>query len=181
MDRRLTDPDAATPARLIAGLAILRQILLARLADIFGWLHAVAPGLDPRQPPGPTTRRKCTAPWAPARVRQAWLARRRRGGKTAVLAAPLERHLGRLDVHEQHVGVERQARHVADGRAAVLHVEHRLRALTSPLACGTPAFMRPPMAVSALPMSSWPQAMSCLRPSSAMHLVSPVMACLVAV
>jgi len=34
----LTDPDAATPARPIAGLAILRQILLARLADIFGWL-----------------------------------------------------------------------------------------------------------------------------------------------
>jgi carbon-monoxide dehydrogenase small subunit len=38
MDRRLTDPDAATPARPIAGLTILRQILLARLADIFGWL-----------------------------------------------------------------------------------------------------------------------------------------------
>jgi len=35
MDRRLTDPDAATPAPL-AGLAILRQIILARLADLFG-------------------------------------------------------------------------------------------------------------------------------------------------
>ena len=39
MDRRLTDPDAATPARPIAGIAILRQILLARLADIFGRLR----------------------------------------------------------------------------------------------------------------------------------------------
>jgi carbon-monoxide dehydrogenase small subunit len=34
LDRRLTDPDAATPARPIAGLAILRQILLTRLADL---------------------------------------------------------------------------------------------------------------------------------------------------
>jgi aerobic carbon-monoxide dehydrogenase small subunit len=39
MDRRLTDPDDATPARPIAGLAILRQILLARLADVFGRLR----------------------------------------------------------------------------------------------------------------------------------------------
>ena len=34
LDRRLTDPDAATPARPIAGLTILRQILVARLADL---------------------------------------------------------------------------------------------------------------------------------------------------
>ena len=36
MDRRLTDP-AATPARPVAGLAILRQIILARLAGLFRW------------------------------------------------------------------------------------------------------------------------------------------------
>ena len=51
-----------------------------------------------------------------------FMVRRPRGD----LAAAFERHLGGLDVHEQHVGVERQARHVADGRTAVLHVEHRL-------------------------------------------------------
>ena len=45
----------------------------------------------------------------------------------------------------------------------------------------TAAFMRPPSAVSALPTSSCPQAMSNGRPSSAMHLVRPVMACLVVV
>lgn len=36
MDRRLTYPDAAMPARPLAGLAILRRIILARLADLFG-------------------------------------------------------------------------------------------------------------------------------------------------
>ena len=41
--------------------------------------------------------------------------------------------------------------------------------------------MCPAMPVMALPISIWPQAMSYLRPSSAVHLVSPVMACLVAV
>jgi hypothetical protein len=35
--------------------------------------------------------------------------------------------------------------------------------------------------VAALPMSIWLQAMSCFLPSSAVHLVSPVIACLVAV
>ena len=51
----------------------------------------------------------------------------------------------------------------------------------APWACGTPAFMRPPIAVSALPMSIWPQAMSYFRPSSAVALVRPVTACLVEV
>ena len=37
------------------------------------------------------------------------------------------------------------------------------------------------MSVAALPMSIWPQAMSNGRPSSAVDLVSPVIACLVAV
>jgi hypothetical protein len=41
--------------------------------------------------------------------------------------------------------------------------------------------MRAVISVAALPMSICPQAMSYLRPSSEMHLVSPVMACLVAV
>src|SRR5205814_8262853 len=51
----------------------------------------------------------------------------------------------------------------------------------SPLACGTPAFIRAVISVPALPMSIWPQAMSYLRPSSAVDFVSPVMACLLAV
>ena len=38
-----------------------------------------------------------------------------------------------------------------------------------------------PERVAALPMSIWPQAMSYLRPSSAMLLVNPVTACLVEV
>ena len=37
------------------------------------------------------------------------------------------------------------------------------------------------MSVSALPMSIWPQAISYARPSSAVDLVSPVIACLVEV
>ncbi len=52
---------------------------------------------------------------------------------------------------------------------------------TVPLAWGTPLDMRAASGVSALPMSIWPQAMSYLRPSSEVDLVSPVMACLVEV
>src|SRR6059036_3710977 len=48
-----------------------------------------------------------------------------------------------------------------------------------PLACGTPRFIRSVNGVAALPMSICPQAMSYLRPSSEVDLVSPVMACLV--
>src|SRR5438094_99629 len=50
-----------------------------------------------------------------------------------------------------------------------------------PLACGTPFFIRAASGVSALPMSSWPTAMSYLRPSSDAALVSPVTAWLVEV
>ena len=45
----------------------------------------------------------------------------------------------------------------------------------------TPDAMRAVISVAALPMSICPQAMSYLRQSSDMLLVSPVMACLVAV
>ena len=41
--------------------------------------------------------------------------------------------------------------------------------------------MRSVISVAALPMSIWPQAMSWARPSSAVALVRPVIACLVAV
>ena len=44
-----------------------------------------------------------------------------------------------------------------------------------------PSAIRSVISVAALPMSICPQAMSYLRPSSEMHLVSPVIACLVAV
>jgi len=37
------------------------------------------------------------------------------------------------------------------------------------------------MSVAAFPMSIWPQAIPCSRPSSEIDLVSPVIACLVAV
>ena len=50
-----------------------------------------------------------------------------------------------------------------------------------PLAWGTPFFIRAASGVSALPMSSWPTAMSYLRPSSEAAFVSPVTACLVEV
>jgi aerobic carbon-monoxide dehydrogenase small subunit len=39
LDRQLSDPDAAMPARPLAGLTILRQIIWARLADLFGRLR----------------------------------------------------------------------------------------------------------------------------------------------
>src|SRR3954462_7385333 len=52
---------------------------------------------------------------------------------------------------------------------------------TAPCAWGTPFLKLAAIAVAALPMSIWPQAMSYLRPSSEVALVRPVMACLVAV
>ncbi len=50
-----------------------------------------------------------------------------------------------------------------------------------PFACGTPCAMRAVISLAALPMSIWPQAMSYLRPSSAVDFVRPVIACFVAV
>ena len=54
-------------------------------------------------------------------------------------------------------------------------------AAIEPSACGTPCVIRAASSVCALPTSICPQAMSCARPSSESDLVSPVMACLVAV
>src|SRR5262244_424941 len=54
-------------------------------------------------------------------------------------------------------------------------------AAISPDACGTPRAMGAVISVAALPMSIWPHAMSYLRPSSEVDLVSPVIACFVAV
>src|SRR5258706_316450 len=53
--------------------------------------------------------------------------------------------------------------------------------IVSPFAWGTPLVMRSVIGVAALPMSIWLQAISCLRPSSEIDLVRPVIACLVAV
>src|SRR5258708_9999199 len=50
-----------------------------------------------------------------------------------------------------------------------------------PLACATPAVIRSVSSVAAVRISICPQAMLYLRQSRAMDLVSPVMACLVAV
>jgi hypothetical protein len=94
--------------------------------------------------------------------------------------APDKRHLGSHHGHELHIGVQRQIRHIDHGLGHVPHIHaglHHLRAV----GLRTPAAMRSVISVAALPMSIWPQAMSYLRPSSEMHLVSPVMACLVAV
>src|SRR5262245_3282670 len=52
---------------------------------------------------------------------------------------------------------------------------------SDPSACRTPSFIRAGISVPALPMSICPQAISYLRPSSAVDFVSPVIACLVAV
>ena len=49
-----------------------------------------------------------------------------------------------------------------------------------PSAWRTPWVCLRAISVSALPMSIWPQAMSWARPSSAIDLVSPLTACLVA-
>ncbi|MND06267.1 hypothetical protein D3C83_275430 [compost metagenome] len=57
----------------------------------------------------------------------------------------------------------------------------RASTMTVPFACCTPLVMRSVISVAALPMSIWPQAMSCARPSSEIDLVRPVTACLVAV
>ena len=53
---------------------------------------------------------------------------------------------------------------------------------TAPWAWGSPALTAAASgAVSALPMSIWPQAISYLRPSNDVDLVRPVIPCLVAV
>ena len=53
--------------------------------------------------------------------------------------------------------------------------------LMEPSACGTPLVMGNAISVSALPMSICPQTMLYFLPSSDVLLVSPVMACFVAV
>ena len=50
-----------------------------------------------------------------------------------------------------------------------------------PSAWGTPLVILTAISVSASPMSIWPQAMSWARPSRAIDLVRPVIACFVAV
>jgi hypothetical protein len=50
-----------------------------------------------------------------------------------------------------------------------------------PSACGTPVFIGSVISEAALPMSIWPTAMPCARPSSAAARVRPVIACFVAV
>src|SRR5262245_32370723 len=50
-----------------------------------------------------------------------------------------------------------------------------------PFGCGTPWGIRAVASVKALPMSICPQAISYFRPSSAVDLVRPAMACLVEV
>ena len=53
--------------------------------------------------------------------------------------------------------------------------------ITSPCACGTPVCIRCVIGVSALPTSTWLQAMLYFRPSSDVARVIPVTACFVAV
>jgi len=78
------------------------------------------------------------------------------------LASPaFEWHLGRLHRHEQHVGVERQARHVNHRAADMVGVHARLDlfrqiGLQHAFACA----MRSVSGVMALPISTWPQQMS---------------------
>jgi len=50
-----------------------------------------------------------------------------------------------------------------------------------PFACGTPAVIRCVISVAAFPISIWLHTMSQARPSREIDLVSPVIACLVAV
>src|SRR4051812_13813334 len=96
------------------------------------------------------------------------------------LPPPHKRHLRRHDGHELHVDVERQVGHVQPG-VATCFTSISGSGLTEPSACGTPLAMRAARSVNALPMSIWLAVMSFLRPSSEMHLVSPVTACLVEV
>ena len=80
---------------------------------------------------------------------------------TAPLPPSDERHLGRHHGHEQHVGVERQARHVDDGVGRPLCTSMRGSAIVSAVRLRHAAsIMRSVIGVAALPMSIWPQAMS---------------------
>ena len=96
------------------------------------------------------------------------------------LAAADEGHGGGGDRQELDVGVQGEAGHEQDCLCHVPGVERRLR-LTLPSAWRAPAAIHSVISVAALPMSIWPQAMPNGRPSSEIDLVSPVIACLVAV
>ena len=76
-------------------------------------------------------------------------------------------------------GSLRQAVLDANGNPGADVIQFALR--LPPFAWMTPSAMRAAIGVMAFPMSIWPQAMSYLRPSRAVALVSPVMACLVEV
>ena len=91
-----------------------------------------------------------------------------------------KRHLVRHDGHEQNIGIKWQAGHVED-RAGDVFGGHGGLDRHGLFAWGTPCFILAVIGVSALPISIWPQAISNSRPSSAVALVSPVIACLVAV
>ena len=92
----------------------------------------------------------------------------RLGGRHRALASPDERHLVRHHRHEQHVGIERQARHVDDRVADVSRRPCAARSSCAPSGCRTPSpcTMRSVNGVAALPMSICPQQMSYCRQSS---------------
>src|SRR4051812_1252382 len=76
----------------------------------------------------------------------------------------------------------------SSGRLAMYTIERATWSRSSvgsvavePSAWSVPVIIGPAMSVAAFPMSIWPQAMSYARPSRDVALVSPVIACLVAV
>ena len=121
---------------------------------------------------------ECVASRGPPLTRR--LAARARRMPPGESAAADERHLRCHHGHEQHVGVERQTRHIDHGPRDIAGIHPRLHA-HRPHPPAFPCAMRAVISVSALPMSICPHAMSYFRPSSAVDFVRPAMACFVAV
>ena len=96
------------------------------------------------------------------------------------LPATEVRHLRGHHRHRRDVAVQRQARHVHNGARHILYAHPRLGPQAA-IGLQDPLSHFSVMSVAALPISIWPHAMSYGRPSRAVDLVSPVMACLVAV
>ena len=83
--------------------------------------------------------------------------------------------------HEHHIRSPAGRLAIKTTAFATYAISIRGSGFVLPSACRTPVVIRAVNSVAALPILIWLPAISCGLPSSAMHLVSPVIACFVQV